>query len=464
MPDLKVLLISTYELGRQPFGLASPAAWLRADGFQTTSLDLSRQSLDEEAVRTARLIAFYLPMHTATRIAVRALERVRTLNPSAHLCGFGLYAPVNSGLLRRLGVGTILGGEFEQGLLSLARRLEARAHDLGLPQVEPEISLARQNFLVPYRDDLPPLEKYAHLTLPDDSNRVVGYTEASRGCKHLCRHCPVVPVYKGTFRIVQREVVLEDIRRQVAAGAQHITFGDPDFFNGVGHAMQIVEALHREHPVLSYDVTIKVEHLLKHAGRLPALRETGCAFVTTAVESVDDDALRILDKGHTRADFIRLAGLMRGLGLFLVPTFVPFTPWTTLEGYEDLLATLIRLGLVEHVPPVQLTIRLLIPAGSRLLEVLPLHNAAIGPFQQETLSYPWANSDRRVDRLQRDLEAMLQREANASASRTMIFGEAWKLLQRAMNEDGDEAPAPLPLVPPGPPRVTIPYLTEPWYC
>ena len=464
MPDLKVLLISTYELGRQPFGLASPAAWLRADGFQTTSLDLSRQSLDEEAVRTARLIAFYLPMHTATRIAVRALERVRTLNPSAHLCGFGLYAPVNSGLLRRLGVGTILGGEFEQGLLSLARRLEARAHDLGLPQVEPEISLARQNFLVPYRNDLPPLEKYAHLTLPDDSTRVVGYTEASRGCKHLCRHCPIVPVYKGTFRIVQREVVLEDIRRQVAAGAQHITFGDPDFFNGVGHAMQIVEALHREHPVLSYDVTIKVEHLLKHAGRLPALRETGCAFVTTAVESVDDDALRILDKGHTRADFIRLAGLMRGLGLFLVPTFVPFTPWTTLEGYEDLLATLIRLGLVEHVPPVQLTIRLLIPAGSRLLEVLPLHNAAIGPFQQEALSYPWANSDRKVDRLQCDLEAMVQREAKASASRTTIFGEAWKLLQRAMNEDGDEALVPLPLVPPGPARVTIPFMTEPWYC
>ena len=464
MPDLKVLLISTYELGRQPFGLASPAAWLRADGFQTTSLDLSRQSLDEEAVRTARLIAFYLPMHTATRIAVRTLERVRTLNPSAHLCGFGLYAPVNSGLLRRLGVGTILGGEFEQGLLSLARRLEAGAPGPGLPQVEPEISLTRQNFLVPYRGDLPPLEEYAHLTLPDDSTRVVGYTEASRGCKHLCRHCPIVPVYKGTFRIVQREVVLEDIRRQVAAGAQHITFGDPDFFNGVGHAMQIVEALHREHPVLSYDVTIKVEHLLKHAGRLPALRETGCAFVTTAVESVDDNALRILDKGHTRADFIRLAGLMRGLGLFLVPTFVPFTPWTTLEGYEDLLATLIRLGLVEHVPPVQLTIRLLIPAGSRLLEVLPLHNAAIGPFQQEALSYPWANSDRKVDRLQCDLEAMVEREAKARASRTTIFGEAWKLLQRAMNEDGDEALVPLPLVPPGPARVTIPFMNEPWYC
>src|ERR1700736_2126245 len=315
MPDLKVLLISTYELGRQPFGLASPAAWLRADGFYTTSLDLSRQSLDEEAVRTAGLIAFYLPMHTATRIAVRALERVRKLNPPAHLCGFGLYAPVNADLLRRLGVGTILGGEFEQGLLSLVRRLEAGAPGPGLPQVEPEISLARQNFLVPYRDDLPPLEKYAHLTLPDDSTRVVGYTEAPRGCKHLCRHCPVVPVYNGVFRVVQRDVVLEDIRRQVAAGAQHITFGDPDFFNGPGHAMHIVEAMADEFPGLTYDVTIKIEHLLQQRRLLEDLKRTGCLFVTSAVESVDDTVLEKLDKGHTRADFIEAVKLLRSIGL-----------------------------------------------------------------------------------------------------------------------------------------------------
>jgi radical SAM superfamily enzyme YgiQ (UPF0313 family) len=363
-----------------------------------------------------------------------------------------------------LGISTILGGEFEQGLLNLARRLETGAARSVLRQVEPEISLARQNFQVPARDDLPPLEKYAHLTLPDGSTRVVGYTEASRGCKHRCRHCPIVPVYNGTFRIVQRDVVLEDIRRQVAAGAQHITFGDPDFFNGVGHAIQIVEALHREHPGLSYDVTIKVEHLLKHAEHVPILRDTGCAFVTTAVESVDDRVLHILDKGHTRAAFFHVAGLMREIGLFLVPTFVPFTPWTTLHGYEDLLFTLIQLGLVEHVPPVQLTIRLLIPAGSRLLDVLPQHHVTVGPFQQDALTHPWANPDPRVDRLQFDLEAMVQRESKAGTSRSTIFAEVWKLLQDTMHEGANEAPMPLPQVPPGRSPATIPYLTEPWYC
>ena len=109
----------------------------------------------------------------------------------------------------------------------------------------------------------------------------MGYTEATRGCKHLCRHCPVVPVYRGAFRIVQQDVVLEDIRQQVAAGAEHITFGDPDFFNGPGHAIPIVEALHREWPALTYDVTIKMEHLLKHRELLPVLKATGCLFVTS---------------------------------------------------------------------------------------------------------------------------------------------------------------------------------------
>ena len=187
------------------------------------------------------------------------------------------------------------------------------------------ISTDRQQFLVPDRTGLPPLGAYAQLVVADGTRRV-GYTEASRGCKHLCRHCPVVPVYRGLFRIVQADVVLEDIRRQVAAGAEHITFGDPDFFNGPGHAIPIVEALHREWPWLTYDVTIKVEHLLKHRDLLPVLKRTSCAFVTSAVESLDDAVLVKLAKGHTRADFLEALALMRACGPAALPDLHPLPP------------------------------------------------------------------------------------------------------------------------------------------
>ena len=463
---MKIILISTYELGHQPFGLASPAAWLRRSGAEVTCLDLSRQPLQEDAVRAADVVAFYVPMHTATRLAIRLIEPIRRLNPRAHLCFYGLYAPVNQAYLGELGVETIIGGEFEAALANAIRQL-ADKHCYGdgsrttAPAAglrNPTISLERLSFIPPDRSQLPPLRQYAHLLMPEGGFKVAGYTEASRGCKHLCRHCPIVPVYKGIFRIVQREVVLEDIRQQVDAGAEHITFGDPDFFNGPAHALTIVEALHREFPQLSYDVTIKIEHLLQHAESLRKLRDTGCLFVTSAVESVDDAILARLAKGHTRADFLAVVALFRGLGLILQPTFVPFTPWTSLSGYRELLALVADQNLVENVAPIQLGIRLLIPAGSRLLELDDIRKA-VGNFDSSGLVYPWNHADARMDKLSARVQELASAGDRLKRSRTDSFLHIW----RAANELAGDSAASGDALPKAPTR-RIPHFTEPWYC
>jgi radical SAM superfamily enzyme YgiQ (UPF0313 family) len=465
--NMQVVLISTYELGRPPFGLASPAAWLSARGHAVSCVDLSRQAFDESLMRDADLVAFHLPMHTATRLAAEQIERVRRLNLRAHICCYGLYAPMNQEFLRALGVETILGGEFETGLADLADRLqrgEATAVDAqGEPdeQLEPTISMARQEFLVPARADLPALNRYARLQMPNGEEILAGHTEASRGCKHLCRHCPIVPVYNGTFRVVGREIVLADVRQQVAAGARHITFGDPDFFNGPTHGLEIVRALHREFPGVTYDVTIKIEHLLDHAALLPELRDTGCLFVTSAVESVHDGTLKHLDKGHTRADFLGVAQNFRELGLVLQPTFVPFTPWMTLPGYRDLLRVIAENDLVANVPPIQLAIRLLIPAGSRLLE-LPEVRELVEPFDRAGLAYPWRNADPRVDIFGRRVQQIVEQGESAKLGRAQIFADIWKA---AAESDGLSAGAEASTWQPRlGARAAIPHFDEPWYC
>jgi radical SAM superfamily enzyme YgiQ (UPF0313 family) len=460
MGVMEIVLISTYELGRQPFGLASPAAWLRKRGHQLVSLDLSRQSLDETAIRKAQLIAIYLPMHTATRLAAQLIPRLRQLNQSAHLCCYGLYAPMNVEYLRSLGVLTILGGEFEEGLVHLAERLasngEQKASQPSPPQLEPVVSLARLSFEVPDRSGMPVIEKYAHLIVPGDGYRIVGSSEASRGCKHLCRHCPIVPVYKGVFRIVSRDVVMEDVRRQVAGGAQHISFGDPDFFNGIRHAMELVEEFHREFPAVTYDVTIKIEHLRKYEENLAKLRDTGCLFVISAVESVDDAVLEFLDKGHTREDFLHVVRVFREFGMTLHPTFVPFTPWTTLSGYIDLLGVLLEQELIEHVAPIQLGIRLLIPEGSRMLELEEIWSI-IGPFDPHSLAYPWKNPDARLDALSETIQEISADAEGRKESRSATFERIWNA---AHTTAGITAP---PLVPPAS-HASVPFLSEPWYC
>jgi radical SAM superfamily enzyme YgiQ (UPF0313 family) len=455
---VKIVLISTYELGRQPFGLASPAAWLRKRGYAVTCLDLSREGLEEQAVRGAELIGFYVPMHTATRLTVELLEPLRRINPKAHLCAYGLYASLAAEILQAQGISSLLGGEFEQALADLAEHISGLS---ATPQIHPldsNVSLNRLRFVVPDRTGLPLLRLYAHLVLPSGEHRVVGYTEASRGCKHLCRHCPVVPVYGGVFRVVDREVVLADIRQQVAAGARHITFGDPDFFNGVGHAIPLVEALRCEFPELTYDVTIKVEHLLHDAELLPTLRATGCLFITSAVESLDDAVLRKLDKNHTRADFFRAVDLCRRAGITLQPTFIPFTPWTTFEQLQDLFEQLATLDLVEAVAPIQLAIRLLIPPGSRLLELEEVRKM-VSLFDAKALIYPWKNPNPAIDRMCDELQEIVASSEKSKRGRTATFEKMWQAVNHAANGRCEKRKPPLLAS-----RATVPYLSEPWYC
>ncbi len=408
-------------------------------GHEVTSVDLAKTPLSETLIRDADAVAFSLPMHTATRLAIPVIERVKRVNPAARIACYGLYAPLNSELLRSLGVEAILGGEFEQALVQWVGGGNA-----------PEISLDKLAFIKPDRSD--PGASYAKLRV-GDASKLVAYTEASRGCKHLCRHCPIVPVYQGQFRVVQRDVVLDDIRQQIAQGASHVTFGDPDFLNGPTHALRIVETLHGEFPHITYDATIKIEHLLKHRELLGSLRDTGCLFVTTAVESLDDDVLAKLEKNHTRRDFFECVSLARDAGLALQPTFLAFTPWTTIESYRDLLRVLRDLDLVESVPSVQLALRLLITSNSRLLELDDIRSIA-GPFDRKLLVYPWTHNDAQVDALGARIFRLVDKLQKQGLNRTEIFAAIWR-------EAGDE---PLPENFHLMPRAVVPYLDEPWYC
>ena len=361
-------------------------------------------------------------MHTATRLAAPLIDRVRRVNPSATIAAYGLYAPLNAAWLRDRGV-TVLGPEGERELMNLAT--ESESGDDSTHIETPLRESSRHLTLTPERAGLPPLAKYAALQMPDGSTRVVGSTDATRGCKHLCRHCPIVPVYNGRFRAIPVDAVLDDVRQQIAAGAEHISFGDPDFFNGPTHARRIVERLATEFPGVTYDATIKIEHILQHASLLPLLASTGCLFITSAVESIDDAVLEHLAKGHTRADFIKAVRSCRDAGVTLSPTFVAFTPWTTLEGYDELLRTIEALDLTEQVAPIQLAIRLLITSGSPLLELTDIQ-AVVTEFDPASLTWPWRHRDPRVDELQ----------------------------QSVMRAVGVRAKA----------RRAVPHMTEAWYC
>ncbi|HET6147785.1 MAG TPA: CUAEP/CCAEP-tail radical SAM protein [Polyangia bacterium] len=470
-----IVLVSCYEPGYQPIAVASTAAFLRAAGYAPLTIDLAVEELAErglDRLARARLVAISAPMHTAMTIGLRLASQVRALNGGAHLCFFGMYAALNRARLARAEPGadgrpladSVLGVECEEDLVALAAALERGGHDgpVGAPVSpgSPEPArLRRLPFMVPERGDLPPLDRYARL-LVGDERRVAGHVEATRGCKYHCRHCPIPPVYGGRFFAVPVEVVLEDARRQVAAGARHITFGDPDFLNSAKHALAVARGLHAAHPEVTFSFTAKIEHIVtarpEPSAFFAELAALGCVFVVSAVESLSDRVLALLDKGHTGADVIRALAIVRGAGISLRPTFVAFTPFTTLTDYLALCRFIRDHDLEQEVDPIQLAIRLLIPPGSLLLARPELAPFLIG-LDEEALAHRWRHPDARMDQLASQVMALVEQSTQDRESPHATFARIHAL---AAGLAGEAAP-PISLKRrrPAPPR-----LSEPWFC
>ncbi|HSM92910.1 MAG TPA: CUAEP/CCAEP-tail radical SAM protein [Anaeromyxobacteraceae bacterium] len=452
----EILLVSTYELGHAPHGIAVPAAFLARAGFLPDALDLAVEPFDPEKVARARLVAISVPMHTALRLGVEVARRVRAENPGCAVAFHGLYATLNAALLEREGAVAVLSGECEEDLVALAVALgRGEPTDRFLRRGGAGASLDRLDFPAPDRAGLPPLDRYARLDDGSGALLVAGYTEATRGCLHRCRHCPIPALYGGRFFAIPVETVLADVAQQVAAGARHVTFGDPDFLNGPGHALRIARAVRERFPELTFDYTAKVEHLVRHADAVLELGRLGAIFATTAVESLSEVVLARLEKGHRRADVETAFTIAARAGTSLRPTLVPFTPWETLDGYRDLLDTFAARGWLEAVDPVQLTLRLLVPPGSQL-EGAP--DVDFEGLDEQALTWRWRHPDPRMDALQREVAAAA---ADGERRREPVHETRARILSLAAVAAGRKLG---PVVPTPHSGRRAPRLTEHWFC
>lgn len=457
-----ILLLSCYELGHQPLHLASLHSLLSQAGYAPLPIDTAVESLSDEAIRQARFVGISVPMHTALRLGEQIAKRVRRLNPNAFICLYGLYALLNADYLLQETIDAAIGGEYEEPLLKLVAAV-AQHESTAIPGVRTRQQtsgpwLQRAPAVLPQRAQLPALKQYAHLEI-NGKPVLAGYTETTRGCKHTCLHCPITPIYHGRFFAIPADIVLADIRAQVQQGAQHITFGDPDFFNGPTHALRILRALHQEFPDLTFDATIKIEHLLKHQHLLPELHDLGCAFVVSALESLNADVLNHLAKHHSKDDVAHAFALMAQAGIPLRPSLLPFSPWETLESYLELLSFFEEHHFVEHVDPVHLSIRLLIPPGSALLETLE-EKPWLGELDATAYTYRWQHPDPRMDTLQQDIATLVTQAQMAHQDPLATFFQVKAL---ALHACGQQANAAKALEQYGQ-RKILPHLTESWFC
>lgn len=453
---MRILLVSTYELGRQPLHVASPAAALARAGHDVRALDLAVEEWSDEAFGWADAVGFSVYMHTSMRLALASAERLRTARPDVPVCLYGLYAAVSRDHTVGRVADRVIAGEYEPGLVAWAGELSAGGGASGSPVV---VHLGRSEFALPARHLLPPLDRYANLRVGSES-RLAGAVEASHGCTERCRHCPVPAVYDGRTQVVAVDLVMDDVAQLAAAGARHVTFADPDFLSGPAHARRVVAAFGERFPDMTFDITTKVEHVLRHRALCSEFAAAGCLFAVSAVECVNDEILGLLDKGHTAAMAAEAVGVLQGHGVEPRPSFLAFTPWSTPADVLDVLDFVAAHDLVPNVDPVQYSLRLLLPEGSLLLR-LPEIQPFLDGYDGERLTHRWHAAEPATDRLQAELASLVEDGLAAGVDTVSLYLLVRERVAAAAGRPEEAWVPPEVLAAADRDR---PGLSEPWFC
>ena len=377
---MKILLLSFYDLGKQPKIISE--LYKKLDNG-SNQIDIVDYSIEEKNLTLDNydVLGIYASMHTASVLAEQYLRDRKLPNK---LFVFGLYANVFSEMFSIFQSIHSFDSDELESLLEV--------------QLNPNYSFKHS---VPDRTILPSITDYSHI-VDGSNNLIAGSVETTYGCKHECTHCPVPIEFKGMFKTFGTEKIITDVTNQVEEGAKHISFNDPDFFNGPKHALKILQLLNEKHPSITYDSTIKVEHILKYPDYFQELKNLNMLFVISAFETTNDHVLNILQKNHSFNDLNKAVELSLENKIDIRPTWMPFSPWTEQNDLISIIKLIENYKLRETVDPIQLTIKLLVPKNSLILK-RPEMKEYLLDYDPSSFSYAWKYKFPNIDNIQNEL-------------------------------------------------------------
>ena len=377
---MKILLLSFYDLGKQPKIISE--LYKKLDNG-SNQIDIVDYSIEEKNLTLDNydVLGIYASMHTASVLAEQYLRDRKLPNK---LFVFGLYANVFSEMFSNFQSIHSFDSDELESLLEV--------------QLNPNYSFKHS---VPDRTILPSITDYSHI-VDGSNNLIAGSVETTYGCKHECTHCPVPIEFKGMFKTFGTEKIITDVTNQVEEGAKHISFNDPDFFNGPKHALKILQLLNEKHPSITYDSTIKVEHILKYPDYFQELKNLNMLFVISAFETTNDHVLNILQKNHSFNDLNKAVELSLENKIDIRPTWMPFSPWTEQNDLISIIKLIENYKLRETVDPIQLTIKLLVPKNSLILK-RPEMKEYLLDYDPSSFSYAWKYKFPNIDNIQNEL-------------------------------------------------------------
>ena len=390
---MSILLISADEGDFQPLGIAGPAAYLRAAGVTVQTVDLTRES--GKQVDPAEMIAFSIAIFGSIEPPLAKAREFRASGYTGPMVFYNQYAIVQPETFLLDERCFVIMGEFEEILVecvalhAAGQSIAEAPHVYSQGGVRPGKNFKRKRFLPPDRSGLPHLSTYARW-----DGRTLGNVETMRGCAHPCAYCSVFAAYERTVIKIPEEVILADIDAVVEMGAEHITFIDADFFSTGKRGHGVVQQMKARHPDLTFDITARLDDVIRHQTLLGSFRQLGCLELTSAFEFPDESTLKILRKGITVDQMRSAVSILKETGIRLKPTFITYNPWNNLDKMQDMEGMLKRLGIEEPLDPMQSQTRLLLYKGSPLLKQAEIQNLKLA---DRGTYYTWTHPDERVD-------------------------------------------------------------------
>ncbi len=394
---MKTQLISTDEVGFQPLGLATVIPFFK----EHSDLDVIDYWYSQTAPNPmSDFIAFSVPTFGAIETSVKLSKSLRKQGYSNPIVFYNQYATVQPDSFLLDEKCYIVNGEFETVLEEMfntykkGEKLDDLEFVYSLTNRNPSKNLKRKKFNIPDRSMLPALSNYAY-----KDGKLVGNIETMRGCAHGCTYCSVFAAYEKRVIKIPEDIVLGDIDQVVNMGATHITFIDADFFSTGKRGVRIIEQMHAKHPHLTFDITLRLDDVVRYREFFPELKSYGCTEVTSAFEFPSDHVLKEFDKRITIKDMNEGLRLLRNTGLKIVPTFISYNPWSNTEDMINFGNYLEENNLMEDIDDMQLKTRLLLYKGSPLLQ-----NETIKKLKLVDKGYyfDWEHPDSVVDEMHKN--------------------------------------------------------------
>lgn len=345
-------------------------SYLQNQFYKTTLVNAQKETISPK--KAAEKVSRYNPLAICVWVMYRSLEYsmsfFRELGPNyvraerPVIVAAGYAASLSAiDLLKNTSfqeLDAILLGEAEASLAEMLHALRRGDDWRQVPGLvfrdgDGSISRSQRRKMITNLDELPIPFRYESQFTPEQWVEIRG----SRGCYHNCAFCSVGAFYGAAdgpkWRGYSVSRMLQEIMHLYNRGARRFYFVDDQFFGpgkeGIARVRSFAQSLLDLGLDIEWQIFCRVDNVDHDLFQL--MHQAGLTIVNIGIEGGSQTQLDRMNKRQTVEQIIQSVDTIRQLGLTLIPSFIMFDPYVTLDEIEHNINLIEQLDFITYLGP-----------------------------------------------------------------------------------------------------------------